>query len=75
MRSRDTRELPDKSVELLASDTRANVKFKLSCTVHGRSADTKLADIHEEMSELLDKQMNVQNEGLKKTSGQAPASP
>ena len=33
MRSRETRELPDKSVERLASDTRANVKFKLSCTV------------------------------------------
>ena len=28
-----------------------------------------LAEIHEEMIELLDKQMNVQNESLKKTSG------
>ena len=27
------------------------------------------ADINEEMSELLDKQVNVQNESLKKTSG------
>ena len=28
-----------------------------------------LAGIHEEMSELLDKQVNVQKESLKKTSG------
>ena len=35
---------------------------------HGRSADTNLADIHEEMSELLDKQVNVQTESLKKIS-------
>ena len=27
--------------------------------IHRRSADTNLAEIHEEMSELLDKQMNV----------------
>ena len=27
--------------------------------VHRRSADTNLAEIHEEMSELLDKQVNV----------------
>ena len=33
------------------------------------SADTNLAEIHEEMSELLDKQVNVQKESLKKTSG------
>ena len=38
-------------------------------SIHGRSADTNLADIHEEMSELLDKQVNVQNESLKKTFG------
>ena len=37
--------------------------------MHGRSADTNLAEIHEEMSELLDKQVNVQKESLKKTSG------
>ena len=37
--------------------------------IHGRSADTNLAEIHEEMSELLDKQVNVQNESLKITSG------
>ena len=45
--------------------------------VHGRSADTNLADIHEEMSELLDKQVNVQNESLKKLPGftQGLASP
>ena len=28
-----------------------------------------MAEIHEEMSELLDKQLNVQKESLKKTSG------
>ena len=33
-----------------------------------RSADTNLAGIHEEMSELLNKQVNVQKESLKKTS-------
>ena len=37
--------------------------------IHGRSSDTNLAEIHEEMSELLDKQVNVQKESLKKTSG------
>ena len=44
--------------------------------IHGRSADTHLAEIHEEMSELLDKQLNVQKESLK-LSGftQTPASP
>ena len=34
--------------------------------MHGRSADTNLTEIHEEMSELLDKQVNVQKESLKK---------
>ena len=29
-----------------------------------RSADTNLAEIHEEMNESLDKQVNVQNESL-----------
>ena len=45
--------------------------------IHERSADTNLAGIHEEMSELLDKQMNVRKESLKKLPGftQAPASP
>ena len=44
--------------------------------VHGRSADTNLAEIHEEMSELLDKQVNVQKDILKKllVFTQAPAS-
>ena len=28
-----------------------------------------MAEIHEEMSELVDKQVNVQKENLKKTSG------
>ena len=42
-----------------------------------RRSDTNLAEIHEEMSELLDKQVNVQKESLKKLPGftQAPASP
>ena len=30
-----------------------------------RSADTNLAEIHQGMSELLDKQMNVQKQSLK----------
>ena len=34
-----------------------------------RNLDTNLAEIHEEMSELVDKQVNVQKESLKKTSG------
>ena len=36
-----------------------------------------MAEIHEEMSELLDKQVNVQKESLKKLPGftKAPASP
>ena len=37
--------------------------------MHGRSADTNLTEIHEEMSELLDKQMNVQKESLKNLRG------
>ena len=37
--------------------------------MHESSADINLAEIHEEMSELLDKQLNVQKESLKKTSG------
>ena len=48
---------------------RASDKFKLSGTVHGRSSDTNLVEIHEEMSELLDKQVNVQKESLKKLLG------
>ena len=36
--------------------------------MHRKSADTNLAEIHEEMSELFDKQVNVK-EILKKTSG------
>ena len=49
-----------------------------SCqSIHGRRSDTNLAEIYEEMSELLDKQVNVQKESLKKLSGfmQAPVSP
>ena len=37
--------------------------------IHWRNADTNLAEIHEEMIELVDKQVNVQKESLKKTSG------
>ena len=37
--------------------------------LHGRSAETNLAEIHEEMSELLNKQVNVQKESLKKFHG------
>ena len=37
--------------------------------MHERSADTNLAGIHKEMSELLDKQMNVQKESLKNFQG------
>ena len=36
---------------------------------HRRSSDTNLAGIHEEMSELLDKQVNVQKQSLKKYPG------
>ena len=32
--------------------------------IHKRSADTNLVEIHEELSELLDKQVNVQNENF-----------
>ena len=38
-------------------------------SIHGRSADTNVAKIHEEISKLLDKQVNVQKESLKKTYG------
>ena len=55
--------------EKTACDIRAGIKLHLSCTVHWRNADTNLAEIHEEMSELVDKQVNVQKESLKKTSG------
>ena len=34
--------------------------------IHGRIADTSLGEIHKEMSELLDKQVNAQKESLKK---------
>ena len=34
--------------------------------MHERSADTSLAQIHQEMSELFDKQINVQKESLSK---------
>ena len=37
--------------------------------MHWRNADTNLAEIHEEMSELVDKQVNVQKGGLKKVPG------
>ena len=34
------------------------------CSIHGRNADTNLTEIHEEMGELLDTQMNEENESL-----------
>ena len=37
--------------------------------MHWRSADINLAKIHEEMSELVDKQVNVQKKSLKKLPG------
>ena len=38
----------------------SSVYFRLIIvSIHRRSADTNLAEIHEEMSELLDKQVNV----------------
>ena len=43
--------------------------MKSRAYVRRRSADTNLAEIHEEMSELLDKQVNVQKDGLKISSG------
>ena len=36
--------------------------------IHRRSAYTNFAEILKEMSELLDKQVNVQRESLKRTS-------
>ena len=39
------------------SQIHSSVYFRL--IIHRRSADTNLAEIHEEMSELLDKQVNV----------------
>ena len=35
--------------------------------MHWRSDDTSLAEIHQEMSESLDKQVNAQKESLKHT--------
>ena len=47
--------------------------------LHGRSAEPSLAEIHQEMSELLDKQLTSEctKRELEKLSGftQAPASP
>ena len=37
--------------------------------VHEGSSEPSLAEIHQEMSELLDKQMNAQKESLKNTFG------
>ena len=34
--------------------------------MHWRNADTNLAEIHEEMSELVDKQVNVQKQNSRK---------
>ena len=40
--------------------------------VHGRSADTSLAEIHYEMSELFDKQVNAQKEKIFRHSRKLP---
>ena len=37
--------------------------------MHARNADTSLAEIHKEMSELFDKQVNIQKRVLRKTFG------
>ena len=49
----------------------------VSIYIHRRSADTNLVEIYEEISELLDKQVNVQKDSLKELLGfmQALASP
>ena len=47
----------------------SSVYFRLKVFIHWRNADTNLAEIHEEMSELVDKQVNVQKESLKKLPG------
>ena len=43
------------------SQIQSSVYFRLTgrAYVHRRSADTNLAEIHEEISELLDRQVNV----------------
>ena len=43
--------------------------------MHGRSGDTSLAEIRQETSELLDKQVNAQKESFDTSGTQAPASP
>ena len=52
------------------SQIHSGVYFRLKLydrwSKNGRSAETNLAEIHEEMSELLNKQVNVQKESLKK---------
>ena len=65
----------------IPSQIHSSVYFRLIIVsqvehIHGRSADTSLAEIHEEMSELLDKQVNYKESskillGFTKT----PASP
>ena len=40
--------------------------------MYGRSADTNLTEIHEEMGKLLNKQVNVQNESLFQCSSKLP---
>ena len=52
------------------SQTHSSVYFRLKIVrqveQHGRSAKPSLAEIHHEMRELLDKQVNAQKESLKK---------
>ena len=61
------------------SQTHSSVFFRLKIVLQvehilGGSAEPSLAEIHQEMSELLDKQVNAQNRKLPGFT-QAPASP
>ena len=52
-------------------------KINLQCNnlhkhIHGGSAEPSLAEIHQEMSELLDKQVNAQKEKIFRGSRKLP---
>ena len=49
------------------------LRLKTVAYIHEGSSKPSLAEIHQEMSELLDKHMNAQKESLKNTPG-VPAS-
>ena len=49
-----------KGVQVMtAINLQCNSPSQIHSSVYGRSADTNLAETHEEMSELLDKQVNL----------------